>query len=730
MRGAGTESPDDAHPTYTHVMGIRRLAVPGVLLLAASCGESPPPAAKAPAPAPAARVPPPAPPASAAAPAPSVPPPAPASEPSPAAFAESDIPSVDGRKVSGGTTSPLPAATENTQAPLSEVWYRTLRDGQPTGWRHVVWTRSSFEGRPTVHDRTESFHSSTRRMGRMEDTFESREERDIERTEDGLLLRSDVSTTQAGDRVTRSVWTWTGKGYESTTTVAGSEERRTVPGDAPCPLDAESFLSQRVRRGEVAVGDEFEYRVPNFAGRRLDTVRLTVLGRERLRLAGGEYDCFRVKEAVDRAPGEATWWIDASGVVRRLAADRLETVASSEAEAKDLREGGAVFSITFDADPAMPRCTSLDRALVEVTIAAREGSPMPAFPDTPFSREVSREGPVIRLELRAHDAPAEAVALPAADPSLARHLERTNLFCTDSPRVRKALAEAVGGEKDPRAMVRRILRFVFLGLRKGSGPIPEPTAEEILEAGAGDCSEHCALFVTLCRAAGVPARRLSGYAQVGDLWGSHSFAEVWLGRWVGCDPTTAEFGTRARYIAFGWEDDPDSFPGVVSARASGRMSVRTVEFTEGARTWKVDDLDWGAPLEDVLGGLAFAEPPEGWSVRLGPGSGQAQVRGPGVRAVVAVIAGYGDLTCDMLQETLMPGGRLATFAGRDAVGGSSPGRARGARLLVPYRRRALSISVSLDGAAAATASEKVDAAARLDAALATLGTMLAPTFAE
>src|SRR6185436_20961839 len=131
-------------------------------------------------------------------------------------------------------------------------------------------------------------------------------------------------------------------------------------------------------------------------------------------------------------------------------------------------------------------------------------------------------------------------------------------------------------------------------------PIPEPTAVEILEDGGGDCSEHCVLFVTLCRAAGIPARRLSGYAQVGDMWGAHSFSEVWLGRWIGCDPTTNDFGTKARYVAFGWNDDPDSFPGTVSSRVSGRMSIRTVEFTEGERTWKTAEIDEPKGREDVL----------------------------------------------------------------------------------------------------------------------------------
>ena len=38
----------------------------------------------------------------------------------------------------------------------------------------------------------------------------------------------------------------------------------------------------------------------------------------------------------------------------------------------------------------------------------------------------------------------------------------------------------------------------------GSPSMAEPTAVQILKNPAGDCSEHCLLFTTLCRAAGIP----------------------------------------------------------------------------------------------------------------------------------------------------------------------------------------------------------------------------------
>jgi hypothetical protein len=301
-------------------------------------------------------------------------------------------------------------------------------------------------------------------MGNHPDAFVVHSYSELDRTEDGLWLHVETRTIQ-GDRLTDGATTWTGSGYEWTSHAAGMEEKRAVACAAPCPIDPEAFLSTKLQRGEVAVGAHYEYKTPNFEGSRLDTVALDVEARESITVPAGRYDCLRVKEKVTGAPASATWWFDGTGVLRRQTSGRSEIVAAGERAARDLQEGGAVFSITVSADPDMPRCTSLDKAIVDVALAPREGVEMPDFPATPFSREVSRTGDVVRLELTAHDEPGEAIALPVKDPKFAKFLERTNVLCCDAPLVQAAVKEAVGGEKDVREVVRKILRYVQVTLR-------------------------------------------------------------------------------------------------------------------------------------------------------------------------------------------------------------------------------------------------------------------------
>jgi transglutaminase-like putative cysteine protease len=66
------------------------------------------------------------------------------------------------------------------------------------------------------------------------------------------------------------------------------------------------------------------------------------------------------------------------------------------------------------------------------------------------------------------------------------------------------------------------------------------TAAHALEIGRGVCQDHAHLFIACCRAAGVPARYVSGYVHPGDTpeAASHAWADVWVeDGWVSIDVT-------------------------------------------------------------------------------------------------------------------------------------------------------------------------------------------------
>ncbi|MHA1212990.1 MAG: transglutaminase-like domain-containing protein [Candidatus Heimdallarchaeota archaeon] len=64
-----------------------------------------------------------------------------------------------------------------------------------------------------------------------------------------------------------------------------------------------------------------------------------------------------------------------------------------------------------------------------------------------------------------------------------------------------------------------------------------------IEKKEGDCTEYAALFVALCRAAGIPARTNAGFAFTEQKWERHATAEFLVaGRWLPID-VTGQTGT-------------------------------------------------------------------------------------------------------------------------------------------------------------------------------------------
>jgi transglutaminase-like putative cysteine protease len=590
----------------------------------------------------------------------------------------------------------VPAVVEPAPDPaISEKWYAEFMDGQQTGWLHVVWTESEFEGRKTIHDHTESYTVSTRGGGGFLDRFEVAGIIDVERTVDGDLLTI-RSEEIRGQRRQVTEQRFTGSGYTLTSEVAGLTEAHEVKCEGLLPTDAEAFLSKKIREGAVRPGEKLTYPSPNFLTGAMETVVLDIERLETLALPTGPCLCYRVRESMEGRPGESTLWLDEEGVLRKARTGRSLLVSTTRERAQEVTSGGHRYSIVVLADPPLPRITSADRSVVTVTLDESEFVEDPVFPKTPFSRVTKQDGRVYTLELLAHDDPRATVELPVADESLAKWLTSTNLLCADAPEVQAAAKEAIGDVTDGREAVVKLLHYVFTRLDKGSGPIPAPTAKEILADGKGDCSEHAVLFVALCRAVGLPARLLSGYAQVGQNWGSHSFTEIWLGKWIGADPTTNELGTRARYIAFGWLSMDDSYPGLVSSQVAGRMRIETNEFEEGGAIVDLSAPPEPRPDRDLLSGLAFAKPPEGWKWVLGAGSGS--ITGPGVSVDVQIAHGWGDLPPDILKSYLMAGGEDTTFGGLPAVISINAWDAMSwVRLMVPYRRRTLILSLQVEG---------------------------------
>ena len=115
-----------------------------------------------------------------------------------------------------------------------------------------------------------------------------------------------------------------------------------------------------------------------------------------------------------------------------------------------------------------------------------------------------------------------------------------------TPQLREQAASIVGSEQNPLEKARRIFAWVSKNIQwcgeQEYSIIPSLSAKGIA-AGHGDCGVQGMAFITLCRAAGIPARWQSGWQTKPGDWNMHDWSEIYIEPW-GWLPADASYGLR------------------------------------------------------------------------------------------------------------------------------------------------------------------------------------------
>lgn len=119
-----------------------------------------------------------------------------------------------------------------------------------------------------------------------------------------------------------------------------------------------------------------------------------------------------------------------------------------------------------------------------------------------------------------------------------------------TPYLRALAAELGGDEANPLLRARRFYNYITENVRYSyvrDYRIIDQLAEFPALNLRGDCGLQALLFITLCRATGIPARWRSGSSVTPDAIGSHDWAEFYVAPygWLPCDPS---FGGGARRV--------------------------------------------------------------------------------------------------------------------------------------------------------------------------------------
>jgi transglutaminase-like putative cysteine protease len=169
-----------------------------------------------------------------------------------------------------------------------------------------------------------------------------------------------------------------------------------------------------------------------------------------------------------------------------------------------------------------------------------------ADPAQPVRFELEFEYAISAYYPRLSDADARPLPTGARADALRPFLVERPPHVAFTPEVMKTVADVVADETNPLARARRIFHFVDERIpwcaEEEYSVIPSLSAHG-LSRGRGDCGVQGTVFITMCRAAGIPARWQSGWQTRPGQVNLHDWAEFYVEPW-GWLPADASYGVQ------------------------------------------------------------------------------------------------------------------------------------------------------------------------------------------
>jgi hypothetical protein len=164
----------------------------------------------------------------------------------------------------------------------------------------------------------------------------------------------------------------------------------------------------------------------------------------------------------------------------------------------------------------------------------------------------------------------------ATEAEIKESLAETNAYPITNPKIKELADKVVAGASTDEEKVAKIVAFVK-DFVKPKLTANAPNIFDLLDKKQGDCKSYALMFNNLARAAGVPAREVSGLLYVGDemkAFGGHAWNEVVLGGvWVPIDASMGETEVNATHVCFGTEHKATKN----LLQSLGKLSFRLVE---------------------------------------------------------------------------------------------------------------------------------------------------------
>jgi len=135
---------------------------------------------------------------------------------------------------------------------------------------------------------------------------------------------------------------------------------------------------------------------------------------------------------------------------------------------------------------------------------------------------------------------SQALNIPILDKNYERYLKSTLYEESNDESIIKTARGIIGEEKNSFKAAKEIVKWVYSYVKNKNFSVAFNSAKETLKLKEGDCTEHSVLASALCKAVGIPTKVCGGLVLMKDKFYYHMWIEVYVGKWIGMDPTFNE----------------------------------------------------------------------------------------------------------------------------------------------------------------------------------------------
>ncbi len=419
---------------------------------------------------------------------------------------------------------PLPAPREAEW----EDWQEVLERGAKTGYKHQVLRRDSFQQTEGWRFLEEEVSWGGGFVSRKFELWTDLEYRPL----------AFVEERREGSQLLEVVGAWDGDQVRLEQRLGGRTAPRQVGSD-PGAVLVEVALLKLAAEGRAQVGRQDSLRIFNPSSETTGTLYVAFE-------AGQDEAPLLARLGSEPGATDVLCWIDAQGrqVSRQVPIVGAEEVRVNAARALSWGMPGPDKLVWLDYP--VPAPTKVERLVLQLP------SHLVGSLVLQDERQQVVEGldGVLRLAIqRPEDRRGDAARLPLLAPGLEPYLQPTLYVQSDDPRIVALAGQLRGAEQNAWQVVQRLQRWVYDRMTPVETAVRFKTTGEILDEMEGTCSEYTVLFISLCRAAGIPARAAAGLvASPSGALIPHLWAEVYVGYWVSVDPAWDQIEVDAAHI--------------------------------------------------------------------------------------------------------------------------------------------------------------------------------------